>query len=164
MKKKSFVSRILGVVASGLLSAVAVLGMSISASAADVAPSAPAVAEVAVTQTVEMPEIGNLTAPAPMAMTIAAPRIYRMAAGGAAGGGAAAGGTSAESAYTTTLNFFITWIRRIGAAVALIGAIMFGLALKDNNADQKQNGLMTMVAGFVVVAITLAADMFDLFS
>ena len=41
---------------------------------------------------------------------------------------------------------------------------MFGLAIKDNNADQQQAGLMTMVAGFVVVAICLASTMFDLFS
>lgn len=62
------------------------------------------------------------------------------------------------------LTFFITWLRRIGAAVALIGAIMFGLAIKDNDSNQKQTGLMTMVAGFVVVAICLASSMFDLFA
>ena len=81
-----------------------------------------------------------------------------------AGGGATTGSATAESSYQTVLTFFITWLRRIGAAVALIGGIMFGLAIKDNNAEQKQAGLMTMVAGFVVVAICLAAGMFDLFS
>ena len=48
--------------------------------------------------------------------------------------------------------------------VALVGAVMFGLAIKNNDAEQKQNGLLTMIAGFVVVAITAAVDMFDLFS
>lgn len=79
-------------------------------------------------------------------------------------GGAGAGGTSADSTYQTVINFFITWLRRIGAVVALVGAIMFGLAIKNNDAEQKQAGLITMIAGFVVAAICQAADMFDLFS
>lgn len=83
-------------------------------------------------------------------------------AGGVDGG--AGGGTTAESAYQNVVSFFVTWIRRLGAFVALIGGIMFGLAIKDNNADQKQAGLMTLIAGFVVVAITAAVDMFDLFT
>ena len=87
-------------------------------------------------------------------------------AGGAAGGaaGGSGGGTTAEDAYQNVVSFFVTWIRRLGAFVALIGGIMFGLAIKDNNADQKQAGLMTLIAGFVVVAITAAVDMFDLFT
>lgn len=90
------------------------------------------------------------------------PSIVAHAEGADGDGGAAS--STAESSYTTVLTFFITWLRRIGAAVALIGGIMFGLAIKDNNAEQKQTGLMTMVAGFVVVAICLASSMFDLFT
>lgn len=78
--------------------------------------------------------------------------------------GDGSGSDAADSAYQKVINFFITWLRRIGAMVALVGAIMFGLAIKNNDAEQKQNGLLTMVAGFVVFAICLAADMFDLFS
>ena len=92
------------------------------------------------------------------------PSIVAHAEGADEGDGGSTTGATAESSYTTVLTFFITWLRRIGAAVALIGGIMFGLAIKDNNADQKQAGLMTMVAGFVVVAICLASTMFDLFS
>lgn len=80
------------------------------------------------------------------------------------GAGGSSGSTTADSAYSNVINFFITWLRRIGAMVALVGAIMFGLAIKNNDADQKQNGLLTMVAGFVVFAVCLAADMFDLFT
>lgn len=80
------------------------------------------------------------------------------------GGESASGSTTADTSYNKVINFFITWIRRIGAMVALVGAVMFGLAIKNNDAEQKQNGLLTMVAGFVVVAITAAVDMFDLFS
>lgn len=78
--------------------------------------------------------------------------------------GEGSGSASADASYTKVINFFITWIRRIGAMVALVGAIMFGLAIKNNDAEQKQAGLLTLVAGFVVVAITTAVDMFDLFT
>lgn len=80
------------------------------------------------------------------------------------GGSSGSGSDTADNSYNKVINFFITWLRRIGAVVALVGAIMFALAIKSNDAEQKQSGLLTMVAGFVVVAICLAADMFDLFS
>ena len=123
-------------------------------------------AQAAEAVTLDLQEDGILTMEAPT-VTITAARGGIVPLAAAANGGQQqqqGGANDAGSSYTTVMNFFITWIRRIGAAVALIGAIMFGLAIKDNNADQKQAGLMTMVAGFIVVAICLAANMFDLFS
>ena len=79
-------------------------------------------------------------------------------------GGGNAGGTNADAAYTTIITWFIVWFRRVGMLVALVGAIMFALAIKNNDADQKQAGLVTLVAGVVVAAICQAADMFDLFT
>ena len=64
----------------------------------------------------------------------------------------------------TGLTFFGTWISRIGGLVAFIGAIMFALAIKNNDAEQKQAGLITMIAGFIVAALCAASSMFDLFS
>ena len=78
----------------------------------------------------------------------------------AAGGG---GATGSEAAYQSTIEFFITWIRRIGMMVAFVGAIMFALAIKNNDAEQKQAGLITMIAGFIVAALCAASNMFDLF-
>ncbi|MBR3630096.1 MAG: hypothetical protein IKN55_06450 [Oscillospiraceae bacterium] len=129
------------------------------------AMTACAAEEPAQAVTLDMQEDGILTMEAPT-VTIAAANGSLVPLAAAANGGQQqqGGANDAGSSYTTVMNFFITWIRRIGAAVALIGAIMFGLAIKDNNADQKQAGLMTMVAGFIVVAICLAANMFDLFS
>ena len=92
------------------------------------------------------------------------PHFEMLANGGNNNGNGASGSNTADTAYSNVINFFITWLRRIGAMVALVGAIMFGLAIKNNDADQKQNGLLTMVAGFVVFAVCLAADMFDLFT
>jgi len=74
------------------------------------------------------------------------------------------GGNDAESTYQSVIGFFITWLTRIGMLVALVGGIMFGLAIKSNDAEQKQAGLLTLVAGFIVAAICGAADMFNLFA
>ncbi len=82
--------------------------------------------------------------------------LTAFAAGGAGGGGS-------EAAYQSTIEFFITWIRRIGMMVAFVGAIMFALAIKNNDAEQKQSGLITMIAGFIVAALCAASDMFNLF-
>lgn len=82
----------------------------------------------------------------------------------AAGGQGGQGGTGADAAYQATINFFITWIRRVGWMVAFVGAIMFALAIKNDDAERKQSGLITMVAGFVVAALCLASNMFNLFN
>jgi cytochrome bd-type quinol oxidase subunit 2 len=82
--------------------------------------------------------------------------LTAFAAGGAGGG--------SEAAYKSTIEFFITWIRRIGMMVAFVGAIMFALAIKNNDAEQKQAGLITMIAGFIVAALCAASSMFDLFT
>lgn len=84
---------------------------------------------------------------------------------GAGGGHTGKSGSSdADSAYESVMDFIITWVRRIGAAVAFFGGIMLALALKKNDADQKEDGIKTMVAGFVVWAICFAVDKFDLFT
>ncbi len=70
----------------------------------------------------------------------------------------------AEEAYQKTIDFFVTWFRRVGMMVAFVGAIMFGLAIKNDDAERKQSGLITMVAGFVVAALCGVVDIFDLFS
>lgn len=67
-----------------------------------------------------------------------------------------------EDAFTDVVTFFAKWIKKIGLLVAFIGAVMFGLAIKNNDADQKQAGLLTMVAGFVVAALCTAIDMFGI--
>lgn len=129
----------------------------VSASAADTT----AVVETEADTSIQIPD-GMLT----MEVDISSfkPQHVIMPLAGDAGGAGGGGSSSAETAYQDVIDFFVTWIRRLGAVIALVGGIMFGLAIKDNNADQKQAGLMTLIAGFVVVAITAAVDMFDLFS
>lgn len=70
---------------------------------------------------------------------------------------------TADASYKDVVNFFVKWLKRIGALVGLIGAVMFGLAIKNNDAEQKQAGLLTMVAGFAVFGICSTTDIFHLF-
>lgn len=71
-----------------------------------------------------------------------------------------ADGTDADSAYKQIMGELIKWFKRIGSVVAFVGGIMFALAIKNNDADQKQTGLLTLVAGFAVVAICGIASTF----
>jgi hypothetical protein len=137
----------------------------IPASAAEIeTDSAPAVVSVTADMTAGS-AAAQILMPMPCAATIspASPFILA-AAGGGTGGGAASGSNTADTAYQSVINFFLVWIRRVGALVALIGGIMFGLSVKNNDSEQKQAGILTMVAGFIVFAIALGADMFDLFT
>lgn len=86
-----------------------------------------------------------------IAVTVAACTIVASAAG------------TAEATYQNTINYFITWTRRVGGMLAFVGAIMFGFAIKNEDAERKQTGLITMVSGFVVAALCLASSMFNLF-
>lgn len=143
---------------------------SVMAMAADNAPNAVTVSEIPVSETTDEnievtlldsdTDLNKITETEFIENTVETPNMVMLDNAV----GSSSGSDAADSAYQKVINFFITWLRRIGAMVALVGAIMFGLAIKNNDAEQKQNGLLTMVAGFVVFAICLAADMFDLFS
>ncbi len=78
----------------------------------------------------------------------------------AAGGGG--GGVDPDAAFNNIIGFFATWIGRIGLVVAFIGGVMFGLAIKNDDADAKTRGLMTLVAGLIVFAVTKSLDLFGL--
>lgn len=110
---------------------------------------------------VQLGSVENMTFEVNMLNNVSDADFVLLAGGG---GGSGSGSDSADASYTKVINFFITWIRRVGAVVAFVGAVMFALAIKNNDAEQKQSGLLTLVAGFVVVAICIAVDMFDLFS
>ena len=84
--------------------------------------------------------------------------------GGGQQGAPRSGSATADTAYENTVDFIITWVRRAGALVAFFGIIMLALALKNQDADNKERGIWTAIAGFVVFAVCGAVDMFDLFS
>lgn len=76
-----------------------------------------------------------------------------------------AGGTPAvdgEAAFNSVIGFFATWIGRIGLVVAFVGGVMFALAIKNDDAEAKTRGLMTLASGFVVFALTLSLNLFGI--
>lgn len=73
------------------------------------------------------------------------------------------GGTvDGEAAFNSVIGFFADWIGRIGLVVAFVGGIMFALAIKNDDAEAKTRGLMTLASGFVVFALTLSLSLFGI--
>ena len=62
--------------------------------------------------------------------------------------------TDAETIFQNILLFIGTWTRRVGAAGTLVGAVMFGFSVKDNNAVGKVAALKTFAAGAIVVSVS----------
>lgn len=65
-----------------------------------------------------------------------------------------------KSQFDSLVKFFATWIGRIGGVIALVGAVMFGFAQKNDDPDAKQRAVNTMVSGIIVFAISQAASFF----
>lgn len=72
----------------------------------------------------------------------------------------------AAGSNTNSIDGFITfvcdWLLKIGGVVALIGAVMFALGWQRDDAEAKSRGLMTMMAGFMVIAISQSKGLFGL--
>ena len=62
--------------------------------------------------------------------------------------------TNAETIFQNILLFIGTWTRRVGAAGTLVGAVMFGFSIKDNNAVGKVAALKPFAAGAIVVSVS----------
>lgn len=62
--------------------------------------------------------------------------------------------------FPRIMTFIGTWTRRVGAVAALIGAAMFGFAIKDENAGNKINGLKTFAAGGICMSVSTLLPLF----
>ncbi len=120
-------------------------------------------APVAISEEVSINEASDNDLMTVQAMVDEGTVIQPLGATPAAGGGSASGSGEADTAYQNVMNVIVTWIRRVGAAVALFGGVMLALGFKNDEATQKENGIKTMVAGFVVWAICGAVGLFHLF-
>ncbi len=76
--------------------------------------------------------------------------------------GESGGVVDGEAAFNEVVGFFATWIGRIGLVVAFVGGVMFALAIKNDDAEAKTRGLMTLASGFVVFALTLSLELFGI--
>ncbi|MGN0679583.1 MAG: hypothetical protein ACI4JS_07970 [Oscillospiraceae bacterium] len=73
------------------------------------------------------------------------------------------GGTDqGEEMFNNLIIFFAKWIGRIGLVVGFIGAVMFGLAVRQEDSEGKTRGLLTMASGFIVFAVTLSLNLFGI--
>lgn len=72
----------------------------------------------------------------------------------------------AVNSNTGSIDSFITfvcdWLLKIGGVVAMVGAVMFALGWQRDDTEGKSRGLMTMMAGFMVAAISQAPSIFGL--
>ena len=59
-----------------------------------------------------------------------------------------------ETIFQNLLLFIGRWTRRVGAAGTLVGAVMFGFSIKDNNAVGKVAALKTFAAGASVASVS----------
>lgn len=67
---------------------------------------------------------------------------------------------AANAEFKSIMDFIGAWTRRVGAVGLLLGAVMFALAIKDNNAVTKISGLKTFIAGAIVSSVSLMLPQF----
>lgn len=60
------------------------------------------------------------------------------------------------------ISFACDWLTKIGGIVALVGGVMFALGWQREDAEGKSRGLMTLMAGFMLVAIAQSKNLFGL--
>ena len=63
------------------------------------------------------------------------------------------GAAGADAEFNSIMTFIAGWVGRVGALALLIGSIMFGFSIKENNAAAKVAGLKTIAAGGVTAAV-----------
>lgn len=71
----------------------------------------------------------------------------------------AASGTESIDAF---IDFACNWLTKIGGVIALVGGVMFALGWQREDAEGKSRGLMTLMAGFMLVAIAQSKSLFGL--
>lgn len=59
----------------------------------------------------------------------------------------------AESMWSTLTTTLTTWIERLGGMIIFVGGVQFGLGWKREDADGKSQGISTIIAGAIIVAL-----------
>lgn len=59
----------------------------------------------------------------------------------------------ADSLWNTLAAQIEKWVTRLGGVVMFIGGIMFGLGWKSDDAERKSQGVNTIIAGGIVIAV-----------
>ena len=65
-----------------------------------------------------------------------------------------------EGDFKDIIKFIARWTTYLGAAIAFFGAVQLAFGFRSDDAEGKNKGMRSMIAGFIVIAIALAADAF----
>jgi len=66
-------------------------------------------------------------------------------------------------AFKGVMGFVADWTAWLGLAIAFFGVIQLAFGFRSDDAEGKNKGLRSMIAGFVVMAVGLAWTEFELF-
>lgn len=129
-----------------------------SASAAEITPVTP-VASVSATATISAPmsPIAAFSLKNTAAISIPNLKMNQGQNGSMAHG-------SEDAAFQNVVNFIVKRVKRAGLLIGFFGAIAILFAMKNDDADGKQRGIMTFIAGFGAAAVCQCVDMFNIFS
>lgn len=68
--------------------------------------------------------------------------------------------TTADTLWTDLTNLIGTWVTRLGGVVLFVGAVMFALGWKNDDAEGKSRGVSTLIAGALVMAVSATIGTF----
>lgn len=60
------------------------------------------------------------------------------------------------------IEFFATWLIRLGGLIAFIGAVKLALSIKDDNAKEQLLAILVMVSGFMIKAAVSDLNIFHI--
>ena len=60
------------------------------------------------------------------------------------------------------IEFFATWLIRLGGLIAFIGAVKLALSIKDDNAKEQLIAVLVMVSGFMIKAAVSDLNIFNI--
>lgn len=68
--------------------------------------------------------------------------------------------SNADTLWKTISDLLKTWVTRLGGVIMFVGGVMFGLGWKNQDAEGKSQGISTIVAGAIVVAVAALTSQF----
>ena len=70
------------------------------------------------------------------------------------------GAATATNAFQNILRYIAGWTTYLGAAIAFFGAVQLAMGFRSDDAEGKNKGMRSMIAGFIVLAIGLSVNAF----
>lgn len=160
IQMKNVIKRTIAMMSAVITMAIMCCFTVTSASAAEITPVTP-VASVSATATISAPMSPIAAFSLKNSAAISVPNL-KMNQGQGQNGGMAHG--SEDAAFQNVVNFIVKWVKRAGLLIGFFGAIAILFAMKNDDADGKQRGIMTFIAGFGAAAVCQCVDMFNIFS